>query len=64
MTKVEFKMEAEAFFNSHGDIVTHPTSVGEWYEEEICSFVNFNDVLNTVMLPEGKYKITINFEKI
>lgn len=63
--KIESKATIEMEVSVHdGDIKTHPCDVGDWWGEDICSYVNFNDVLKDAVLPEGDYKVTIILERI
>jgi hypothetical protein len=63
--KIESKstIEIDAAFHD-GSFKTHPCETGDWWGEDICEHINFNNVMSEVKLPEGEYKITITLEKI
>ena len=65
IVKIESRanIEIDAYFKDDS-FKSHACEVGDWWGEEICKRVNFNDVMNEIKLPEGEYKITISLEKI
>lgn len=48
----------------NSELKTKPCEIGEWYGEEICESIDLTKDIDFSKIPDGKYKITLNLEKI
>lgn len=60
-------MKAEIEINAHyhdGNFKTYPCGIADWWGEEICRKIYFDDEIKKIEFIEGEYKVTITLEKI
>jgi hypothetical protein len=62
-TESKTTIETIATFEN-GILKTHDCGLGEWWGNDICKEINFNEEIESVGIPKGNYKVKIVLEKI
>ena len=62
-TESKTTIETKGYFNN-GILKNYPCDLGDWYGDEICKKVDFNEVIDEMGLPKGEYRILVTLERI
>lgn len=62
-TECKITIKKEVYFEK-GIVKTHSCDIGEWWGEDRCKEISFDEVIKEIDMPEGDYLVTISFDKV